>query len=40
MDFGGKQNYEYWQIVFETGETLQGYTVLTTPLDLMEMIKA
>ncbi len=38
--FGGKQNYEYWQIVFETGETPQGYPVLTTPLDLMEMIKA
>jgi hypothetical protein len=37
--FGGKQNYEYWQTVFETGKTPQGFPVLTKPLDLMEMIK-
>ena len=37
--FGGKQNYEYWQTIFETGKTPQGFQVLAKPLDLMEMIK-
>lgn len=37
--FGGKQNYEFWQTVFETGKTPQGFQVLAKPLDLMEMIK-
>lgn len=37
--FGGKQNYEYWQTIFETGKTSQGYAVLTRGLNLMEMIK-
>jgi hypothetical protein len=37
--FGGKQNYEFWQTVFETAKTPQGFQVLTKPLDLMEMIK-
>lgn len=37
--FGGKQNYEYWQTIFETGKSPQGQQVLTTPLNLMEMIK-
>ena len=37
--FGGKQNYEFWQTVFETGKTPQGFPVLAKPLDLMEMIK-
>jgi len=37
--FGGKQNYEYWQTVFETGKTPQGFQVLAKPLNLMEMIK-
>ncbi len=37
--FGGKQNYEYWQTIFETGKNAQGYQVLVKPLDLMEMIK-
>lgn len=36
--FGGKQNYEYWQTIFETGKTPQGYQVLATPLNLMDMI--
>lgn len=36
--FGGRQNYEYWKIVVETGETPQGYTVLAAPLDLMEIV--
>ncbi len=37
--FGGKQNYEYWQTIFETGKTPQGYQVLPIPINLMEMIK-
>ena len=37
--FGGKQNYEYWQTIFETGKTPQGYQVLPNPINLMEMIK-
>ena len=37
--FGGKQNYEYWQTIFETGRTPQGFQVLPHPINLMEMIK-
>jgi hypothetical protein len=37
--FGGKQNYEYWQNIFENGKTPQGFQVLAKPIDLMEMIK-
>lgn len=37
--FGGKQNYEYWQTIFETGKTSLGHPVLTEPLDLMKMIQ-
>lgn len=37
--FGGKQNYEYWQTIFETGKSPQGLQVLVGPLDLMKMIK-
>ncbi len=37
--FGGKQNYEYWQTIFETGRAPQGFQVLPQPLDLMEMIR-
>ena len=36
--FGGKQNYEYWQEVFERGRTPQGLRVLTEPINLMKMI--
>ena len=36
--FGGKQNYDFWRIVFETGKTPQGSQVLGAPLKLMEMI--
>jgi hypothetical protein len=36
--FGGKQNYSYWQSIFETGKTPQGYQA-SEPLDLMKMIK-
>lgn len=37
--FGGKQNYDYWQTIFETGKSPQKQQVLATPLNLMEMIK-
>jgi hypothetical protein len=37
--FGGKQNYEYWQTIFETGKTPQGQRVLATGIDLMKMIQ-
>jgi len=37
--FGGKQNYEYWQTIFETAKTPQGYQVLPVAINLMEMIK-
>jgi hypothetical protein len=36
--FGGKQNYEYWQCVFEKGKTPQGQQVLAEPINLMKMI--
>lgn len=37
--FGGKQNYEYWQRIFETGKTPQGQEVLPAGINLMEMLK-
>jgi hypothetical protein len=37
--FGGKQNYEYWQTIFETGKSPQNQQVLAQPLNLMEMIR-
>lgn len=37
--FGGKQTYEYWQTIFETGKSPQNQQVLAEPLNLMEMIK-
>ncbi|RMG38179.1 MAG: HNH endonuclease [Methanobacteriota archaeon] len=37
--FGGKQNYDFWQTIFETGKTSQGVEVLPEPIDLMKMIQ-
>lgn len=37
--FGGKQNYEFWQTIFETGSSPQDQQVLPAPLNLMEMIQ-
>lgn len=37
--FGGKQNYNYWQTIFETGKSPQGQDVLASPINLMDMIK-
>jgi len=36
--FGGKQNNDFWQTIFETGKTPQGLQVLSQPINLMEMI--
>jgi hypothetical protein len=37
--FGGKQNYEYWQTIFESGKTPQGQQVLHSGINLMKMIQ-
>jgi hypothetical protein len=37
--FGGKQNYDYWQTIFESGKSPQNQQVLATPLNLMTMIR-
>jgi len=37
--FGGKQNYEYWQTIFESGKTPQGQQVLPGGINLMKMIQ-
>jgi hypothetical protein len=36
--FGGKQTYDFWQKVFETGKSPQGQQVLAGPINLMELI--
>jgi len=36
--FGGKQTYDFWQKIFETGKTPEGTQVLPGPVNLMEMI--
>jgi len=36
--FGGKQNYAFWQTIFESGKTSANVQVLASPLDLMKMI--
>lgn len=37
--FGGKQNNEYWQTIFETGKTPQKLIVLAKPINIMDLIK-
>lgn len=32
--FGGKQNYEYWQAILDTGRTPGGQQVLLEPLSI------
>lgn len=36
--FGGKQDNDFWQTIFETGKSPQGIQVLCEPINLMEMI--
>ncbi|MCD6179392.1 MAG: HNH endonuclease [Bacteroidales bacterium] len=37
--FSGKNNYDYWREIFETGNSLDGAVVLANPLNFIEMIK-
>lgn len=37
--FSGKNNYEYWKVIFETGKTSDNVQVLTKPLNYVDMIK-
>lgn len=37
--FGGKQSYDYWREIFETGKSPQGLQVLPTGLNLDELLK-
>jgi len=36
--FGGKQNYDFWKYIFETGQTQAGQQVLAKPLNLDDLI--
>ena len=36
--FGGKQNYGFWQTIFESGKSPSNVQVLAEPIDLMKMI--
>ena len=37
--FSGKKNQEFWKIVFDTGKTPEGVSVLSERLNYIEMIK-
>ena len=37
--FGGKQNYEFWQSIFESGKTPNNVTVMQSGINVMQMIK-
>jgi hypothetical protein len=37
--FSGKNNYDFWKHVFETGKTIDGASVLLKPLNFVEMIR-
>jgi hypothetical protein len=36
--FGGKQNYDYWKIIFETGKSPQGLQIMPQGLNLDELL--
>lgn len=38
--FGGKQNNDYWQGIFESGRTPDGVEVMSSGINFMEMIKS
>lgn len=38
--FSGKQNYDFWKTIFETGKTPDNVQVIARPLNYVEMIKA
>ena len=37
--FSGKNNYDYWKLVFETGKTPDDASVLLKPINIVEMIR-
>ncbi|MGI6144108.1 MAG: HNH endonuclease, partial [bacterium] len=37
--FGGKQTYDFWQRVFQTGKTPYGERIMQDGLDLDELLK-
>jgi len=37
--FGGKQNNDYWEHIFKTGETIDGKKILAKELNVIEMIR-
>lgn len=37
--FGGKQNYDYWKTIFDSGLTPSGQQVLVKPLNLDDLLK-
>ena len=37
--FGGKQNYEFWQSIFESGKTPNDVKVMQSGINVMQMIK-
>jgi HNH endonuclease len=37
--FGGKQNYQYWENIFNNGKTPQGQQVMVKPVNIIEMIE-
>ena len=37
--FGPKQNLDFWEEIFKTGEAPTGIQVLTQPLDLKQLIQ-
>jgi hypothetical protein len=36
--FGGKQNWAFWQTIFETGKTPSDQEILPNPISITEMI--
>lgn len=36
--FSGKNNYDYWKVILESGKSVDGAIVLAKPLNFMEMI--
>jgi hypothetical protein len=37
--FGPKQNFDFWEKVFETGKSPSGIQILASPLDINQMIQ-
>jgi len=35
----GKNNYEYWKVVFESAKNIDGVIVLAKPLNFIDMIQ-